>query len=69
VASGVVVSWVGWVGVGLLAWVAVALVVGVLLGRMFRRRDLQARERPGEVPLPAPRRDGPPPQRRPPARP
>jgi hemolysin activation/secretion protein len=60
------VSWIGWVAVGLAAWLAVATLVGVVLGRMFRHRELQAPVDRG-VPVPAPRTNGRPPEGRPPA--
>jgi hypothetical protein len=34
-------GWIAWIAVALAAWVAVAAVVGVLLGRAVRRRDRQ----------------------------
>ena len=34
-------GWIAWIAVALTVWVAVAAVVGVLLGRMVRRRDRQ----------------------------
>jgi hypothetical protein len=49
------VSWIGWVAVGLAAWLAVATVVGVVLGRLFRHRDQQEPDERGDVALPAPR--------------
>ncbi|MCE0761562.1 hypothetical protein LWC35_01320 [Pseudonocardia kujensis] len=45
----------GWIVVGVLAWVAVALVVAVLVGRMVRLRDRQVPEDP--LPRPAPEQD------------
>jgi hypothetical protein len=39
--QGVVISAVGWIVIGVAAWLVVALIVGVLIGRMIRRRDAQ----------------------------
>ncbi|GAA1868973.1 hypothetical protein GCM10009836_56880 [Pseudonocardia ailaonensis] len=36
----------GWIVVGVVAWVAVALVVALLVGRMVRLRDRQVPEPP-----------------------
>jgi hypothetical protein len=60
-------GWIAWIVVALAVWVAVAAVVGVILGRAVRRRDRQV---PGgdpvEVfpPAPAPAEDPVPDQRR-----
>ena len=35
-------GWIAWVVVALAVWVVVAAVVGLLLGRIVRRRDQQA---------------------------
>jgi len=60
--QGVAISTVGWIAIGVAAWLVVALVVGVLIGRMIRRRDAQTPrgaetsetpETPG-VPAPSP---------------
>ena len=34
-------GWIAWIAVALAVWVAVAAFVGVLLGRVVRRRDRQ----------------------------
>jgi hypothetical protein len=34
-------GWIAWIVVALAVWVAVAAVVGVILGRAVRRRDRQ----------------------------
>ncbi|MFC5948749.1 hypothetical protein ACFQH9_10730 [Pseudonocardia lutea] len=47
----------GWIVVGVLAWVAVALVVAVLVGRMVRLRDRQVPEEPFPRPAPPPEQD------------
>lgn len=60
--QGVNISTVGWIAIGVAAWLVVALIVGVLIGRMIRRRDSQI---PGgstpppqpQVPAPAPSPD------------
>ncbi len=48
-SQGVVISAVGWIITGVVAWMAMALVVAVLVGGMIRRRDRQ-------VPTDTPRR-------------
>lgn len=42
----------GWIAVGVVAWVVIALLVAVLVGRMVRLRDRQV---PAD-PMPSPRR-------------
>ncbi|GAA4540826.1 hypothetical protein [Pseudonocardia xishanensis] len=42
----------GWIAVGVVAWVAIALLVAVLVGRMVRMRDRQV---PAD-PMPRPTR-------------
>lgn len=46
------ISTLGWIAVGVLAWLAVAMVVGVLVGGTIRRRDRQV-PRSGPVGVPA----------------
>jgi hypothetical protein len=49
------ISTFGWIAIGVTAWMAVALVVGLLIGGMIRRRDDQAtRERLEHDPSAAP---------------
>ena len=49
----VVWYWIGWGMVGLAVWVAVAALVGMLLGRMVRRRDRQVpTDDPASFPAP-----------------
>lgn len=57
-------DWIALVAVALAVWVAVAAVVGVLLGRMVRRRDRQV-PGGGADSFPAPRKpaEGPVPER------
>lgn len=62
-SQGAVISTVAWIVVGIAAWLVVAAVVGILIGRMIRRRDRQV---PGDsthspsagVPSPTPDQDG-----------
>ena len=59
-------GWIAWVVVALAVWVAVAAFVGVLLGRVVRRRDRQVpdgRRRRGVPPGPGPAEDPVPKQR------
>jgi hypothetical protein len=49
------VGWIGWVGLGLAAWLAVAAPVGVLLGRVFRHRERQVPHDCCAVAVPLPR--------------
>ena len=59
-------GWIAWIVVALAVWVAVAAVVGVILGRAVRRRDRQVPDGdPVEVfpPAPAPAEDPVPDQR------
>ena len=59
-------GWIAWIAVALAVWVAVAALVGVLLGRVIRRRDLQVSDSDHvEVfpPAPAPTEDSVPEQR------
>ena len=51
-ARGVTISTVLWIVVGVAAWMVVAAVVGVLIGRMIRQRDRQVPDRPAEEPAP-----------------
>ncbi len=39
-----------WIVIGVAAWMVVAAVVGVLIGRMIRRRDRQVPDRPTAAP-------------------
>ena len=61
--QGVVISTIGWIAIGVAAWLVVALVVGVLIGRMIRRRDAQVprgvepSEAPQQPDVPAPTPD------------
>jgi hypothetical protein len=48
-ARGVIISTVMWIVVGVAAWMVVAAVVGVLIGRMIRQRDRQV---PAREPAP-----------------
>ena len=48
-------GWIGWVAVALAAWVVVAAVVGILLGRMIRQRDRQVPLDDGAEAVPPPR--------------
>lgn len=41
VSQGVTIGTLGWIVVGVAAWLAVAGVVGVLIGRTVRQRDRQ----------------------------
>jgi hypothetical protein len=44
----VVIGTLGWVVVGIAAWLVVATVVGVVIGRVIRQRDRQVpRDAPG----------------------
>ena len=51
-AQGEIISTVMWIVIGVAAWMAVAAVVGVLIGRMIRQRDRQVPERPTTEPAP-----------------
>jgi hypothetical protein len=48
----VIISTVMWIVVGVAAWMVVAAIVGVLIGRMIRQRDRQIPDRPAEEPAP-----------------
>jgi hypothetical protein len=53
-------GWIAWVAFAVALWVAVAVLVGVLLGKVVRRRDRQVPDGdPVEVfpPAPAPAED------------
>jgi hypothetical protein len=52
----VVWGWLTWIAVAVAAWVVVAALVGVLLGRAVRHRDQQVPHDDVEVPFPTPRR-------------
>lgn len=43
--QGDIISTVGWIALGIAAWLVVALAMGVLIGRMIRRRDRQVPHR------------------------
>jgi hypothetical protein len=45
-AVGVIISTVMWIVVGVAAWMVVAAIVGVLIGRMIRQRDRQVPDGP-----------------------
>lgn len=55
-SQGAVISTAGWIITGVMAWLAVALVVAVLVAGMIRRRDRQI-----PTDRPRPTVDGPPP--------
>ena len=48
--QGAVINTLGWIIVVAAAWLAVAAVVGVLVGRMIRERDRQVPPPPADVP-------------------
>lgn len=39
-------TWLGWLGAGLAAWVAVAFAVAVVIGRSIRLADVRDRKPP-----------------------
>lgn len=41
-SSGAVITTVEWIGIAATAWMVLAVLVGVLVGRMIRRRDLRS---------------------------
>lgn len=45
---------IGWVLIGVAAWIVVAVIVVVLLGRMIRARDAQVPRGPAEPVVPRP---------------
>ena len=49
-----IISTVMWIVVGVAAWMVVAAVVGVLIGRMIRQRDRQVPEGSARRPAPGP---------------
>lgn len=51
--SGFVISALGWVLIGVAAWLVIAVAVGVTIGRMIRLRDRQVGEEAAPPP-PAP---------------
>ena len=63
--SGFVISALGWVLIGVGAWLVVAVIVGITIGRTIRLRDRQVGEEtvdrplPGAPPGPAPDGAGP----------
>jgi hypothetical protein len=48
-------GWIAWILVALAVWVTVAAFVGVLLGRVVRRRDQQTPTAAPDAPPPPPR--------------
>ncbi|MGD9987445.1 hypothetical protein [Pseudonocardia sp.] len=45
---------IGWILVGVAAWIVVAVIVVILLGRMIRARDAQVPRSPAEPVTPQP---------------
>ena len=39
---GAVISTIGWIAIGIAAWLAVAVLAGLLIGRVINRRERQA---------------------------
>jgi hypothetical protein len=59
----VVISTLGWILIGVAAWLVVALVVGVVIGRTIRNRDRQVPSDPAApitgIPAPTTAQDHP----------